>query len=54
VRARYAALVRSEQQARQGLMRRLAVDEVIVPLEEGYVEPLMRFFRTRETRARRR
>ena len=28
--------------------------EVVVPLEKGYVEPLLRFFRTRETRARRR
>jgi uncharacterized protein (DUF58 family) len=54
VRARYAALVRAEQVARQALMRRLAVDEVLVPLEQGYVEPLLRFFRTRETRARRR
>ena len=54
MRARYAALVRAEQIARQGLLRRLAVDEVIVPLEQGYVEPLLRFFRKRETRARRR
>ena len=54
VRARYAALVRKEQEERQALLRRLAVDEVLVPLEAGYVEPLLRFFRTRETRARRR
>ena len=54
VRARYASLVRAEQDARRSLLRRLAVDEVIVPLEHGYVEPLLRFFRTRETRARRR
>ncbi len=54
VRARYASLVRAEQIARQGLLRRLAVDEVIVPLEQGYVEPMLRFFRSRETRARRR
>ena len=54
VRARYASLVRAEQDARRSLLRRLAVDEVIVPLERGYVEPLLRFFRTRETRARRR
>ena len=54
VRARYAALVRKEQEDRQALLRRLAVDEVVVPLEQGYVEPLLRFFRTRETRARRR
>ena len=54
VRARYASMVRAEQAARQGLLRRLAVDEVIVPLEQGYTQPLMRFFRSRETRARRR
>jgi uncharacterized protein (DUF58 family) len=54
VRARYASIVRAEQAARQGMLRRLAVDEVIVPLEQGYVQPLMRFFRARETRARRR
>ena len=54
VRARYASLVRAEQEARRSLLRRLAVDEVVVPLERGYVEPLLRFFRTRETRARRR
>ena len=54
VRARYAATIKHERDARQALLRRLAVDEVLVPLERGYVEPLMRFFRTRETRARRR
>ncbi|MBX7118341.1 MAG: DUF58 domain-containing protein [Gemmatimonadaceae bacterium] len=54
VRARYAALVRRELDERRALLRRLAIDEVVVPLEEGYVEPLLRFFRTRETRARRR
>lgn len=54
VRAQYAAAIRAEVEARQGMLRRLAVDEVLVPLEAGYVEPLLRFFRTRETRARRR
>jgi uncharacterized protein (DUF58 family) len=54
VRARYAATLRAEREARQSLLRRLGVDEVIVPLEDGYVEAMMRFFRTRETRARRR
>lgn len=54
VRARYASALRTEREARQSLLRRLAVDEVVVPLERGYVEPLLRFFRTRETRARRR
>jgi len=54
VRARYAARLQSEREARQALLRRLGVDEVTVPLESGYVEALLRFFRTRETRARRR
>jgi uncharacterized protein (DUF58 family) len=54
VRARYAAHLTAERTARQGLLRRLAIDEVEVPLESGYVDPLLRFFRTRETRARRR
>jgi uncharacterized protein (DUF58 family) len=54
VRARYAARIRAEREARQGLLRRLGVDEVLVPLEAGYVEAMLRFFRTRETRARRR
>lgn len=54
LRRRYAEAVQAETAARQGLLRRLAVDEVLVPLERGYTEPLLRFFRTRETRARRR
>jgi uncharacterized protein (DUF58 family) len=54
VRARYAAHLAAERNERQGLLRRLAIDEVEVPLESGYVDPLLRFFRTRETRARRR
>lgn len=54
LRARYAARVAAERAARQALLRRLGVDEVIVPLEQGYVDALLRFFRTRETRARRR
>ncbi|MBA3854619.1 MAG: DUF58 domain-containing protein [Gemmatimonas sp.] len=54
VRARYAAMLRAEREARQALLRRLGVDEVTVPLESGYVDAMLRFFRTRETRARRR
>ncbi|HET8771731.1 MAG TPA: DUF58 domain-containing protein [Gemmatimonadaceae bacterium] len=54
VRARYAAAIQAERVARQSLLRRLAVDEVLVPLERGYVDPLLQFFRKRETRARRR
>ncbi len=54
VRERFAAAVREEVAQRKSMLRRHAVDEVLVPLERGYTEPLLRFFRTRETRARRR
>jgi uncharacterized protein (DUF58 family) len=54
VRDRYRRALEAERAARQSLLRRLAVDEVEVKLELGYVDPLLRFFRVRETRARRR
>src|SRR5690606_4196858 len=43
LRARYAARVAAEREARQTLLRRLGVDEVVVPLETGYVEAMLRF-----------
>lgn len=54
VRVRYAERLAAERVARQKLLRRLAVDEVLVPTESGYTEPLLRFFHARETRLRRR
>ncbi len=54
VRASYATRVEKERDARKHLLRRLAIDEVAVRTEAGVVEPLLRFFRSRETRARRR
>ncbi len=54
VRERYAVKLAAERATRQQLLRRLAVDEVIVPTESGYTEPLLRFFHTRETRLRHR
>ncbi len=54
VRERYAATLAAERTNRQSLLRRLAVDEVIVRTEAGYTEPLLRFFHTRETRLKRR
>lgn len=54
VRGRYAERLAAERAARQQLLRRLAVDEVLVPTEFGYTEPLLRFFHTRETRLRHR
>jgi uncharacterized protein (DUF58 family) len=54
VRAAYAQAQQVERAERTSRFRRLAVDEVRVRTEDGYVEALMRFFATRETRARRR
>ena len=52
VRSRYGRELGDERAARQQLLRRLAVDEVLVRTESGYAEPLLRFFNTRETRGR--
>jgi uncharacterized protein (DUF58 family) len=53
VRIRYLAAIESERRERQQLLRRLAIDEVIVRTETGWGEPLLRFFNTREIRGRR-
>ncbi|HEY9448446.1 MAG TPA: DUF58 domain-containing protein, partial [Gemmatimonadaceae bacterium] len=50
VRKRFARDVRAEQDARTHLFRRLAIDEIAVRTDRGYTEPLLRFFRSRETR----
>jgi uncharacterized protein (DUF58 family) len=54
VREAYSERVAAEREERKHLLRRLAIDEVAVRTEGGVVEPLLRFFRARETRARRR
>ena len=54
VRARFAEAVAEELSARKKLLRRLAIDEVPVRTDGGVVDPLIKFFRTRETRTRRR
>ncbi|MEO8622465.1 MAG: VWA domain-containing protein, partial [bacterium] len=54
VRARFAEAVAEEMTARRRLLRRLAIDEIPVRTDGGVVDPLIRFFRARETRARRR
>ena len=54
VRAQFAATVEEELVARRRLLRRLAIDEIPVHTDGSVVEPLIRFFRARETRARRR
>ena len=53
VRAEYAERAEREREARRRLLRRLAIDEVPVRTDEGYIEPLLKFFRARETRGRR-
>lgn len=54
VRDAYSERVAAEREERKHLLRRLAIDEVAVRTEGGVVEPLLRFFRARETRVRRR
>ncbi len=54
VRAQFAATVEAELGARRRLLRRLAIDEIPVHTDGGVVDPLIKFFRTRETRSRRR
>ncbi len=54
VRRAYAEAQQVERAERTSRFRRLAIDEVRVHTESGYVDALMRFFATRETRARRR
>ncbi len=54
VRDEYAKRVMTERDERRHLLRRLAIDEVPVRTDGNYIEPLLRFFRSRETQARRR
>jgi uncharacterized protein (DUF58 family) len=52
VRAQFDTLVSGEADRRRHLLRRLAIDEIPVNTEQGIMEPLLRFFRTRERRIR--
>ncbi|NUO39460.1 MAG: DUF58 domain-containing protein [Gemmatimonadaceae bacterium] len=54
VRARFAEAVTEEITARRRLLRKLAIDEIPLHTDGGVVDPLIRFFRTRETRSRQR
>jgi uncharacterized protein (DUF58 family) len=54
VRSAYAQGVDAERERRRRLLRRLAIDEVAIRTETPIIEPLLRFFRARETRAMRR
>jgi uncharacterized protein (DUF58 family) len=54
LRVAYGTQVMVEREARKRLLRRLAIDEVPIRTDAAIIEPLLRFFRTREIRARRR
>jgi hypothetical protein len=54
VRRRFAESVLEEVTSRRRLLRRLAIDEIPIHTDGGVVDPLIKFFRTRETRSRRR
>jgi uncharacterized protein (DUF58 family) len=53
VRAQYEKNVAAEHDARRHLLRRLAIDEIPVRTDEPFIQPLLKFFRSRETRRRR-
>jgi len=54
VRATYTKLVNTELNTRRRLLRRLGIDEIVLTTSGGVVEPLLKFFRNRETRIGRR
>jgi uncharacterized protein (DUF58 family) len=52
VRAAYAEHIAAELAARRRVLRRSGVDEIELTTDGSVIEPLLKFFRTRETRAR--
>jgi uncharacterized protein (DUF58 family) len=54
VRANFAEAVTEELATRRRLLRRLAIDEIPLRTDGDVVDPLIKFFRARETRARHR
>jgi len=54
VREGFRKASEAERLARRQLLRRLAIDEVPVNTKDGYLEALLRFFRARGMRVRRR
>jgi len=54
VRTAYATAVTAEREERKRLLRRLSIDEIAVATPDNVIHPLIKFFRTRETKARRR
>ena len=53
VRSAYEKSYAEGRLERQRLLRRLAIDEITVRTDIGIIEPLLKFFRSRETRLRR-
>jgi uncharacterized protein (DUF58 family) len=54
VRAQFLKTVGGDSDRRRRLLRRLAIDEIPVSTDQSIMDPLLKFFRTRETKARRR
>jgi len=52
VRAQFDSQVNAEADRRRHLLRRLAIDEIAVTTNQGIMDPLLKFFRTRERRIR--
>jgi uncharacterized protein (DUF58 family) len=52
VRSQFDRQVTEDASRRRHVLRRLAIDEIPVTTDRGIMEPLLRFFRTRETRLR--
>jgi uncharacterized protein (DUF58 family) len=52
VRTQFDTSVSAEGDRRRHLLRRLAIDEISVHTNQGIMDPLLRFFRTRERRIR--
>ncbi len=52
VRAAYAEHIAAELASRRRVLRRSGVDEIELTTDGSVIEPLLKFFRTRETRAR--
>jgi uncharacterized protein (DUF58 family) len=54
VRAQFLKTITADNDRRRRLLRRLAIDEIPVSTDQSIMDPLLKFFRTRETKARRR
>ena len=53
VRAQFTKRVNADRDFRRHLLRRLAIDEIPIRTDQEIIEPLLKFFRARETRTRR-